>query len=138
MKVKEVYLSLKEKYNDYIIIMKIGSFYNVFSRDAYIISSIFNYKINSFSNTIKVGFPISSLSKVLNILDKMKINYLVYENEVIIKKKFKRNNYKEFSKNNLTINQRIETINLKLNELKGSKDILIILEKVENILWKKN
>ena len=31
MKVKETYLTLKEKYDDYIILMKIGNFYNALS-----------------------------------------------------------------------------------------------------------
>ena len=132
MKVKEIYFSLKNKYKDYIIIIKIGSFYNVISKDAYILSSIFNYKINTFSNTVKVGFPLTSLNKVLNTLDKIKINYLVYENNIVIKQKFKRNNYQEFSQNNLTVKERIDAINLKLNEIAQTPEILKILEKVEN------
>lgn len=132
MKVKEIYFSLKNKYKDYVIIIKIGSFYNVISKDAYILSSIFNYKINTFSNTVKVGFPLTSLNKVLKTLDKIKINYLVYENNIVIKQKFKRNNYQEFSQNNLTIKERIDAINLKLNEIAQTPEILKILEKVEN------
>lgn len=132
MKVKEIYFSLKNKYKDYVIIIKIGSFYNVISKDAYILSSIFNYKINTFSNTVKVGFPLTSLNKVLNTLDKIKINYLVYENNIVIKQKFKRNNYQEFSQNNLTVKERIDAINLKLNEIAQTPEILKILEKVEN------
>ena len=138
MKVKEIYFSLKNKYKDYVIIIKIGSFYNVISKDAYILSSIFNYKINTFSNTVKVGFPLTSLNKVLNTLDKIKINYLVYENNIVIKQKFKRNNYQEFSQNNLTVKERIDAINLKLNEIAQTPEILKILEKVENEIWKKN
>lgn len=132
MKVKEIYFSLKNKYKDYIIIIKIGSFYNVISKDAYILSSIFNYKINTFSNTVKVGFPLTSLNKVLNTLDKIKINYLVYENNIVIRQKFKRNNYQEFSQNNLTVKERIDAINLKLNEIAQTPEILKILEKVEH------
>lgn len=132
MKVKEIYFSLKNKYKDYVIIIKIGSFYNVISKDAYILSSIFNYKINTFSNTVKVGFPLTSLNKVLNTLDKIKINYLVYENNIVIRQKFKRNNYQEFSQNNLTVKERIDAINLKLNEIAQTPEILKILEKVEN------
>lgn len=132
MKIKEVYFSLKSKYKNYIIIMKVGSFYNAISRDAYVLSSVFNYKINQFSNTVKVGFPLTSLNKVLNTLDKMAINYIVYENDIVIKQKFKRNNYQDFFKNNLTVKERINAINLKLNEIAQTPEILKILEKVEN------
>lgn len=138
MKIKEVYFSLKSKYKNYIIIMKVGSFYNAISRDAYVLSSVFNYKINQFSNTVKVGFPLTSLNKVLNTLDKMAINYIVYENDIVIKQKFKRNNYQDFFKNNLTVKERINAINLKLNEIAQTPEILKILEKVENEIWKKN
>lgn len=112
--------------------MKVGSFYNAISRDAYVLSSVFNYKINQFSNTVKVGFPLTSLNKVLNTLDKMAINYIVYENDIVIKQKFKRNNYQDFFKNNLTVKERINAINLKLNEIAQTPEILKILEKVEN------
>ena len=138
MKIKETYLIQKEKYDDYIILIKVGNFYNVLSKDAQILSTIFNYKKNTFAGTIKVGFPISSLNKVLKTLDNLKINYIVYENKVILKQKFKKNKYYDCLKNNITVDERIELVHLRLLEIKRTSDILSILNEVESIICKKN
>lgn len=138
MKVKETYLTLKEKYDDYIILMKIGNFYNALSRDAHLLATIFNYKINPFAGTIKVGFPLISLNKVLKTLDNLKINYIVYENKIVLKQKFKKNKYKYCLKNNITVDERIEMVHSKLSEIKRTSDILSILNEVESIICKKN
>ena len=138
MKIKETYLIQKEKYDDYIILIKVGNFYNVLSKDAQILSTIFNYKKNTFAGTIKAGFPISSLNKVLKTLDNLKINYIVYENKVILKQKFKKNKYYDCLKNNITVDERIELVHLRLLEIKKTSNILDVLDKVENIICKKN
>ncbi len=90
MKIKEIYLTQKEKYEDYIILIKVGNFYNSLGGDAHLLATIFNYKINPFAGTIKVGFPLISLNKVLKTLDNLKINYIVYENKIVLKQKFKK------------------------------------------------
>ena len=55
---------------NYILLKQVGKFINVYNEDAYIISYLLNYKI--INN--KVGFPLSSLNKVINILDTNTIN----------------------------------------------------------------
>ena len=114
--------------------MKNGIFYNVLGNACYLLKTIFNYKINSFSDTIKVGFPINTLNKVINTFDKLKINYIVYENEVVLKDKFSKNKYGIFLKNKLSIDDRIVRINLKLNEMKQNSDILEILDAIEELI----
>lgn len=54
-------------------IRKIGTFYNVFDDDCYILYFFFNYNIKNN----KVGFPKSALNKVINKLEEFKINYEV-------------------------------------------------------------
>lgn len=131
---KEKYFEIKRKRSNFIIIMKNGIFYNVLGKDCYILKNIFNYKVSLFSDTVKVGFPISSLNKVIGTLDKLKISYLVYENEIVLKSYFK-NNY-DFLKNNLSINDRIKIINERLNEIKNDEIIFKVLEDVEKICMK--
>ena len=138
MKVKETYLELKEKYEGYIVLIKVGSFYNSLSRDAHLLATIFNYRMKDFADTIKVGFPVASLNKVLKTLDNLKINYVVYENKVIIKEKFKKNKYYYCLKHNITVDERIEMVHSRLSEIKRTADVLEILDKVESIIWKKN
>lgn len=56
-----------------VVLRKSGTFYHVFDEDSYILYYLFGYKIKDS----KVGFPISSLDKVTNELNKLKINYNV-------------------------------------------------------------
>ena len=65
----------KMEYNNYIIMIKSGSFYVSFNEDAIILNKIFGYKIVSLKNNIKVGFPINLRDKNINILENKKINW---------------------------------------------------------------
>ena len=133
---KEKYFDLKSKNKDFIVIIKNGIFYNVLGRDCYIIKNILGYKVNNFGGTIKAGFPIRSLNKVLDTLDKLKINYLVYESEIVLKAHYNSENYELFLKDNLSINDRIKCIYEKLNEIKYDEKIFKVLESVEKICMK--
>ena len=134
MKLKDSYFEVKNKYGNYIIIMKNGIFYNVLGNDCYVFKNIFNYKINLFSDTVKVGFPISALNKVIDTFDRLKKNYIVYEGEVISKGKFIKNKYDFFLKHKLSIDDRIQRISLKLSEMKHENKILEILDTIEELL----
>lgn len=128
MKLMDTYLELRHKYKDYVIIIKNGSFYNVIGSDCYILEEMFNYKKVKIANSIKVGFPLRSLNKVINKLKYFKINYLIYEEE-ITRKKYKNNNYKNFIKS-LSIDNRVNVITFKLNELKENSKTINILENI--------
>ena len=91
---------------------------------------MFNYKKVKIANSIKVGFPLRSLNKVINKLKYFKINYLIYNKE-IVRKKYKNNKYKNFIKS-LSIDNRVNVITFKLNELKENSKTINILEKIEN------
>lgn len=133
---KEKYFDLKSKNKDFIVIIKNGIFYNVLGRDCYIIKNILGYKVSNFGGTIKAGFPIRSLNKVLDTLDKLKINYLVYESEIVLKAHYNSEKYELFLKDNLSINDRIKCIYEKLNEIKYDEKIFKVLESVEKICMK--
>lgn len=133
---KEKYFDLKGKRSDSIIIMKNGVFYNVLGKDCYIMKNIFGYKVSTFGDTVKVGFPIKGLNKVLDTLDKLKISYLVYENEIVLDVYYDSENYELFLKNNLSINDRIKSIYERLNEIKYDRKIFKVLESVEEICMK--
>ena len=133
---RKKYFELKDKKKKFIIIMKNGIFYNVLGKDCYILKNVFGYKISIFSDTIKVGFPICSLNNVLETLDKLKISYLVYENDVSLITYYNSENYDLFLKNNLSINNRIKFINERLNEIKYNEEIFNVLESVEKICMK--
>ena len=119
-----------------LLSLKNGIFYNVLGRNCYIIKNILGYKVSNFGGTIKAGFPIRSLNKVLDTLDKLKINYLVYESEIVLKAHYNSENYELFLKDNLSINDRIKCIYEKLNEIKYDEKIFKVLESVEKICMK--
>lgn len=58
----------------------------------------------------------------------------MYENEIIMKKKYKNNFYREYLKQNLTLDERIEQIYFKLKEVKFQKNILEVLDQIERLL----
>ena len=90
--------NVKEVHKEYVVLVKVGNFYNCYGRDSYVISYLLGYKINILDNNIyNSSFPKSAYSKVLSILEKNKINYIVLD---------KRNNYDvEEEDNNKNLNK---------------------------------
>ena len=77
MKLKDTYNIYKEKYPKYVIMIKCGSFYEIYGEDSYIINNLFNYKIKRFNDYVRCGFPKVCLNKVIEKLKKFKINYII-------------------------------------------------------------
>lgn len=85
MNVVKIVKDIKQIHPENIIFIKIGKFYYSYSKDAYIISYIFNYKLKSIEEDIKVcAFPVFTLNKITAKLEENKINYMVID---------RRNNY---------------------------------------------
>ena len=81
MKVVNIVKAIKQIHPEYIVLIKIGKFYYSYSKDAYIVSYIFNYKLN----------------KIMAKLEENKINYIVID---------RRNNYEVDEKiNNGNLNK---------------------------------
>ena len=79
-----------------ITIRKHGGFYHVFDNDCYILYYLFNYKIINQ----RLGFPLNSLTKVINKLEDLNINYEILGE---IDKNFNRkNNYNKYLKLGIT------------------------------------
>lgn len=76
--------TIKQIHKEYIVMVKIGTFYHVYGKDAYIISYVFDYKLKEEGDTYTAGFPINSLNKVMSCLEDLKINYITLD---------RRNNY---------------------------------------------
>ena len=89
----KTYENLKKNNPNSIVIQKQGIFYIVYYTDTYIINHLFNYKIKSSNNKLKVGF--TDLDKVTEKLENLQINYVV--NDTI--KTFENNNYFNYDMN---------------------------------------
>ena len=128
-----------------MVLVKVGTFYNVYSKDAYIISYLLKYKIIEKENIPTCSFPISSLSKVENVLEKNKINYLVvdkrtnYEEEQKVINK-QENNYEkifEIANKSVMIMIRIQRIYDELVRRSNNTNINEKLSKIETELKEK-
>ena len=79
MSVITVMKEIKAIHPEYVSLIKIGKFYNVYLRDAYILSYLFGYKLRDMEQNIKTcGFPETALNKVISTLENKKINYYLF------------------------------------------------------------
>ena len=134
MKVIDVYNENKVKYSKYVILIKVGIFYETYHEDAYILNNLLGYKISDINGNKRLGFPVNSFNKVTEKLKKFKINYLIIDKE-IIKKKFNKNSYDNFLNKDLPFDERINNISNRLKILKEKTNIDEILSKVEEVIW---
>ena len=71
---------IKEVHPKFIVCFKVGKFYNVFGKDAYIISYLFSCKIKFVEKNIPTcGFPQERLPRTIAILESKKINYILID-----------------------------------------------------------
>lgn len=136
----------KELYQDSIVLIKVGTFYNVYFKDAVIISYLFGYKLKNLEKNVNnCGFPASALNNVKYLLEQKKINYIVVdrahnyeENE---KEDFKSQNcyenYYEKANKYILLRNRIDAINNFLIENIYDENAYNILTKMENIINEK-
>lgn len=133
MKVIDLYKQNRERYSKYVILIKVGVFYETYNEDCFVLNNLFGYKIKNIGEYYRTGFPINSYSKVIEKLNKAKINYLIIGDE-IIRRKFNKNKYDCYIKADLNIDKRIDEIYKKLKGLKLNSDISAVLNKIEGIL----
>ena len=98
MSIINIVKNVKEIHKDYVVLVRVGNFFNCYGRDSYIISYLLSYKINIMDNNIYgCAFPKSAYSKVISRLEQNKINYIILD---------KRNNYDvEEKSNNKNLNK---------------------------------
>lgn len=122
MSVINIVKNAKEEFKEYVIMIKIGKFYNCYGRDAYIISYLFDYKIRIIDDVYICAFPESAYNKVIANLEQKKINYIVLD---------KRNNYDEDSKSD---NGNLNTYNEIYAKAKQKISLKMRVEKIYRYL----
>lgn len=130
--------NIKEIHPRDILLIKTGTFYNAYGKDAYIISYLFNYKLTKKENIYSCSFPAVKLNNVLATLEHKKINYILLD---------KRNNYDldsqsdnknlnqydkilEKSKEKINYDLRIYKIVEYLQENRNNKKIILEMEEL--------
>ena len=134
----EEFYRYKALYKDSVILIKVGNFYEILDKDAMILNKVLGYKLTKLSNTLKCGFPVSSLSKVKEILDEKHLNYVVVENgELTCNKDFKdKNIYNSFDFNIDSVKYslfRIEKITKYLNN-NAYNNVSDLLDEIEVLI----
>lgn len=135
---KERYTEYKRTYEKYILLIKSGNFYLGLNDDAIVLSGIFGFKILESKSFIKCGFPLSSLNKVINRLDRLEVNYIIIANGVVDKGKYKKNGYDKYlvRSNYDGLLDRINRINSILRENLSSTKLDDVLGKIEDVICK--
>ena len=136
---------IKSIHPEFIAVIKLGGFYKVYGKDAYIIAKNFKYKVKEEEGFVSCGFPTNAINKVRARLEKKKINYLIIESrnnyEINEKEDFKNlNKYeKEYQEAKIYVkNQlRIEKIYDYLSENANKEETKNILKEIEEVIYAK-
>lgn len=117
-------------------VYKNGAFFSSYNDDSKILNYLFGYKI-SFTGT--VGFPETSLNKVVNALEKHKINYsILYRDHEPVTVNFKNlNNYNKVLKKALIQmenKERVDNIVNKIYNIESEETLKKILTVIEDVI----
>jgi len=81
MSIVNMMKTIKEIHDKDIVLLKVGSFYIAYGKDAHIIAYLFGYKVKPVdsSNYASCGFPVGSINKIKTTLENRKINYVMID-----------------------------------------------------------
>ena len=123
MSILNTIATIKEVHREYVLLVKIGSFYYCYGRDAYVVSYLFHYKINIIEkNTNACSFPQVAYNKVISTLERYEINYIVID---------RKNNYSVDEKSNNKNLNKYNEIYVKAKEELVTK---MRIEKIQNMI----
>lgn len=117
--------TIKKIYPSCVVLVKVGNFYHVYSKDAYILAYLFGYKLTEKEGVPSCGFPRNAVSKVESTLEKNKINYIAVD---------RRNNYDEEEKN---INKQENNYEKIFNKADILMTKIIKIQEINTILLKR-
>ena len=136
----------KELYPESVVLLKVGTFYHAYFKDAILLSYLFGYKLKKLEkNVSNCGFPAVVLNNVKYLLEQKKINYLIIDRahnyEEDEKEDFKgENSYMEcYEKANryILLKERVDRINDFLIEHINEESINNVLDRMECVIYEK-
>ncbi|MFR3156356.1 MAG: hypothetical protein ACLTON_05335 [Christensenellales bacterium] len=86
MKLLEEFNKVKAENKKCIVFVKSGVFYISLGIDAYILNHILKLKLTDMSNTKRVGIPINSIEKYIDLMQNYDIPYVIVNNGKIVYK----------------------------------------------------
>lgn len=77
-------IDLTFKHPDAVVLVLQGGFYHAIGCSAEVLSSVMKYKLRQTqAGEVECGFPYNTLERVMNCLEREKLNYVVYQSDVI-------------------------------------------------------
>lgn len=144
MNIMNMVKNIKEIHPKSLLLFKVGAFCEVYGKNSYIISYLFNYQVrqNGKNNILKVGFSKKAIPSVISKLEEQKIDYLLIDvrNNYYVDEKFENRNLNKydtvFEKAYLYVRKQreIRKINEKLMEQIDSADFKEKVGRIEEIL----
>ena len=131
--------NVKEIHREYVVLIKVGNFYYCYGRDSYIMSYLFQYKINILKDGMySCAFSKNAIHKVTAKLENRKINYLILDrrNNYQVEEKCNYKNLNEYikcyekAKSEISSKMRIEKIYCELLDNIKDKELISEIEKV--------
>ena len=75
---------IKNLLSNYLVLIKIGNFYEAYNDDAKILSYLFNYKLKTIDHIYSIsGFPLVAIHKVKSLLEKKEISYILIDKSIL-------------------------------------------------------
>ena len=84
MKILAEYNMVKAEYMGKLLLLKMGAFYVALGIDAYIFHEILGIKLTDISNEKKVGVPVGSIEKYIDLMQSYDIPYVVVDDKDVI------------------------------------------------------
>ena len=84
MKILAEYNKVKAEHIRKLLLLKMGAFYVALGIDAYILHEILGLKLTDMSNVKKVGVPVGSIEKYIDLMQSYDIPYVVVDGKNII------------------------------------------------------
>ena len=129
MKKYEMIKKLMKEEKEKIVLADVGIFYVAVGIDAYILHEIFGLKLNRYAeDKYKVGVPVGSIEKYVDILNDKNIPYVIYKYDK------KENLVEEYVK----LCESNEGNRLIFDDFGVKKDILVMLYEIKELEWNLN
>ena len=129
MKKYEMINKLMKEEKEKIVLADVGIFYVAVGIDAYILHEIFGLKLNRYAeDKYKVGVPVGSIEKYVDILNDKNIPYVIYKYD---KKENLVEEYVKLSESN-------EGNRLIFDDFGVKKEILVMLYEIKELEWNLN
>lgn len=116
-KLYSIYLDLKDKNSDTILLFKSGIFFIALDKDANYLSDLLGLKLTDLNNTVKkCGFPCSSLDKYLKLFKACNLNIKIIETSESTSYSLKEYEQKNEVTELLTLINNVDINNLSVSE----------------------